>query len=113
MLLEAGSGLADRLAVDVEPYVSFRWLMGVVLGALALQSLLATFFFLRELAGPVRERSVREEHVTRLLKQYGKLMVLRALSFETVRRNAGLVAQIVLLAAAAVVLNVWIFAHGG
>jgi hypothetical protein len=40
-------------------------------------------------------------------------MVLRALSLETVRRHKGLVAQIVLLAAAAVALNVWIFAHGG
>lgn len=113
MLLATGSDVVDRFTTDVEPYVSFRWLLGVVLGAMALQSLLATFFFLRELAGPVRERTAREEHVARLLKQFGKLLLLRALSLETVRRHKGLVAQIVLLAVAAVALNVWIFAHGG
>jgi len=113
VLLDSGGDMADRLATDVEPYSWFRWLLGIVLGALALQSLLATFFSLRELAGPVRERSPREEHVARLVKQFGKLLVLRALSFETLRRHRGLVAQIVLLAVAAVALNVWIFTHGG
>jgi hypothetical protein len=113
VLLLTGSDVVERFTTDVEPYVSFRWLLGVVLGAMALQSLLATFFFLRELAGPVHERSARDEQLARLLKLYGKLLLLRALSLETVRRHLGLVAQIVVLLVAAVALNVWIFAHGG
>ena len=110
--LAAAEGVVDRLAADVEPYSWFRWLLAIVLGAMAFHSLLVTFFFLRELAGEVHERSPREEQMARILKLWGKLLVLRAFSLRTARANLGLIAQIVVLGAAAVVLNVWIFARG-
>lgn len=102
--------LLDWLSTHVEPYVSFRWLLGGVLSALALQSLLATFFTLRDLARPGAPLPPREQQLARLLKSHGVLLLLRALSWRTVRRYRGLVVQIVLLTIAAVVLHAWVFA---
>lgn len=102
--------LLDWLSTHVEPYLSFRWLLGGVLGALALQSLLSTLLMLRDLARPGAPLPPREQQLARLLKRHGALLLLRALSWRTVRRYRGLVAQIVVLAIAAVVLHAWVFA---
>jgi hypothetical protein len=111
--LAAAEGVVDQLAADVEPYSWFRWLLAIVLSAMAFHSLLVTFFFLRDLAGEVRERSPREEQLARILKLWGKLLLLRAFSLRMARANLGLIAQIAALGAAAIALNVWIFARGG
>jgi hypothetical protein len=95
--------------LNVEPYVSFRWLVAGVFGAMGVQALLALWLQIRDLARGGNARSPREEQLVRMLKRHAALLALRALSFETGRRHAALLLQIALLFAAAVGLNVWIF----
>ncbi len=102
--------LLGWFATHVEPYLSFRWLIAGVLGALTLQSLLATLFVLRDLARPGTPLPPREAHLARLLKQHAILLLLRAFSWRTARRYRGLVAQIVVLLIAAVALHAMVFA---
>ncbi len=51
----------EWLAAHVEPYVSFRWVIGVVLGAMGMQSLLALLLFVRDVRRPAPELGAREQ----------------------------------------------------
>ncbi len=101
--------LLDWLAANVEPYVSFRWLVAGLFLALAVQALLALLLNLRDLQRGAGAMAPRERQMVHLLKLHAALLLLRTASLETMRRHSFLLLQIALLLAAAVALNVWIF----
>jgi len=103
--------LLDWLAANVEPYLSFRWLVAILFLAMAVQSLLALVLNLRDLQRGVGDLAPREQQMTRLLKLHAALLLLRTASLETLRRHSFLLLQIALLLCAAVALNVWIFRY--
>ena len=103
----------DWMAVNVEPFVSFRWLVAALFGAMGVQALLALVLNLRDLSHGAAALSPREQQIARMLKRYGWLLLLRTLSLETLRRHGGLIAQIAALATLAGLLNWWIFTLEG
>lgn len=103
------TALLDWLAANIEPYVSFRWLVAALFAAMGVQALLAFGLQLRDWSRGAGTRPPREQQIVRLLKQHAALLALRTLSFETVRRHGALLLQIAGLLAAAIALNVWIF----
>lgn len=103
------TGFFDWMAANVEPYVSFQWLVAGLFCAMGVQALLAVALNLRDLARGAGSLSPREQQMARLLKRYGALLLLKTLSFETLRRQRWLIAQIIALAMLAGWLNGWVF----
>ncbi len=102
--------LIEWLAAHVEPYVSFRYLLGMVFGAMLVHWIVARLLWLRDLARPGGETSERDRALIRIAKSYAGVLLLRTFSLRTLRASGGLVAQIVVLLAAAIWLNVLVFA---
>jgi hypothetical protein len=102
-------GLLDWLARFVEPYVSYRFLLGLVLSAIFFSDLLGTILWLRDLGRAGPEATPREQRLRRIAQKGSLLILARSLSWETFRRHRSLIVQITLLLVVAVALNVWIF----
>jgi hypothetical protein len=99
----------EWLAAHVEPYFSYRYLLGLVFGAMFVHWLVTTILWMRDLGRPVPGATQRERALQRIGRAWILLLLLRALSWGTLRRHAGLALQLALLAAAAIGLNVLIF----
>ena len=104
--------LIDWLADHVEPYVSFRYMLGIVFSAMFFQWLVSNALWLRDAARSRATASPREQLLTRIGRKYAGVILLRAFSSRNVREHAALIAQIVVLTAASIALVVYVFAHG-
>lgn len=103
-------GLLDFLARFVEPYVSYRFLLGLVFTTIFVSDLLATWLTLRDLGRPQPGATPREEALRRVARTGALLLLVRLVSIDTARRHLGLIVQITALLAAAVALN-WVAAR--
>jgi len=101
--------LLDWLAQFVEPYVSYRFLLGLVLSAIFFGDLLATILWLCDLGRAAPGASAREQRLRRIAQKGTLLILAHAISLDTFRRQRGLIVQITLLLLVAIALNVWIF----
>lgn len=101
--------LIEWLAVNVEPYLSFRYLLGLVFGAMFVHWLVMTVLWVRDVGRPIPGATERERALHRIGRAWILLLLLRALSGRTLRRHAGLALQLALLLAAAIGLNFLIF----
>ena len=102
-------GLLDWLAAHVEPYLSFRFLLALLLGGLVLQSVIVTFLVLRDAVQQDPGATERERQIARITRLFAGCLLLRLFSRESLRRHGWVVAQIVLLATAAIALHSWVF----
>ena len=102
--------LLDWLDDHVEPYVSFRWLLGLVFAALFVNWAFGLWFWIREVSAPVEAASPREAKVRRITKLYAWLLLLRTISWRNVRDHLGILAQIAVLAILAALMSTGVFA---
>jgi hypothetical protein len=103
-------GLLDFLSRWVEPYVSYRWLLAVIFGAMFVSDLLGTWFWLREIGRPQAVDSPREQQLRRIARAAIGSMLLRLFSWDSLLRQRGVFTSIVLLTALAIALNAYVFA---
>src|SRR5262252_8838554 len=96
--------LLDFLARWVEPYVSFRWLLALVLGGMFVSDLIGTWLWLREIGRPQPGDSPRELQLRRIARAAIGSMLLRLFSWNSIVRQRGIVTSIVLLTVLAIAL---------
>lgn|SRR5215468_1521115 len=101
--------LLDFLARYVEPYVSFRWLLALVLGGMFVSDLLDTWFWLRELGRAQPDDSPRERQLRRIARAATGSMLLRLFSWNSLVRQRGVFTSVVLWTAVALALNAYVF----
>jgi hypothetical protein len=104
--------LLDWLATHVEPYVSFRFLIALVFTGLFVNGLVATALLLRDAMQSRPASSPRDQQLVRIAKSYGLLLLLRLVSWRTVKRHRALVAQIALLFLLSIALSIGVFHRG-
>jgi hypothetical protein len=102
-------GLLDWMARFVEPYVSYRFLLGLILTAIFFGDLLATILWLRDLGRAAPGATPREQRLRRIAKSGTLLILAHEISWDTFRRHRTLIVQITFLVFAAIALNVVIF----
>ncbi len=101
--------LLEFLARWVEPYVSFRWLLALVLGGMFVSDLLGTWLWLRDIGRPQPGDSPRDRQLRRIARAAIGSMLLRLFSWNSLVRQRGIVTSIALLALLALALNVLVF----
>src|SRR5262249_37325793 len=101
--------LLDFLAQYVEPYVSYRWLLAVIFGAMFVSDLLGTWFWLRELGRPGAGDTPREAQLRRIARAATWSMLLRLFSWNSLLRQRGIFASVVLWTVVALALNAFVF----
>jgi aminoglycoside/choline kinase family phosphotransferase len=101
--------LLDWLAQFVEPYVSYRFLLGLALAAIFFSDLLATLLWLRDLGRAAPDASAREQRLRRIAQKGTLLILAHAISRDTFRRHRALIVQITLLLLVAVAVNILVF----
>jgi hypothetical protein len=101
--------LLDWLATHVEPYVSFRFLLGLVFTGMFVQWAVSNVLWLRDLARPDPAASERDRQLARMARSFALILILRALSWRPLRAHLGLLAQLAVLAAAALWLSIAVF----
>ena len=101
--------LLDWLDAHVEPYVSFRFIVGLILTAIFVNWAVGTVFWLRELARPSPASSGRERQMLRIGRLYTGLLLLRLVSWRTLRDHGGLLLQLVALLGLAIALSTGVF----
>ena len=102
-------GLLEFLSRWVEPYVSYRWLLAVIFGAMFVSDLLGTWFWLRELGRAEPCATPREAQLRRIARAAIGSMLLRLFSWDSLLRQRGVFTSIVLLTALAIALNAYVF----
>ena len=99
----------DWMTAHVEPYVSFRFLLAMVFGGMFVHWCIVGWLTASDLLRSAPAMSPREVQAGRIARNYALLIVLRAFSFDFLRRNAWLLAQVLVLLAAAAVLTFQVF----
>lgn len=101
--------LFDFLARYVEPYVSYRFLLGLVFGAIFLNGMLGAILAVRDLGRAHPDATPREQALRRVARTSTLLLLFRLFSWNTARRHLAIIVQLTLLLAIAVALNIYVF----
>jgi hypothetical protein len=102
--------LVDWLADHVEPYVSFRFLLGLVFTALFFQWIVGNVLWLRDVSRASPAATERDRRLGKIARDWALVLLLRSLSWRNVRANLGILLQIAALTVLAVVLGLGVFA---
>lgn len=94
---------------NVEPYVSFRFLLVLVFSGMFVHWCIVGWLTAIDLLSRAPAASPRELQAGRIAKNFALLIALRAFSLGFLCRNAWLVAQIVVLLVAATLLTIQVF----
>lgn len=104
-------GFFDWMTGNVEPYVSFRFLLALVFGGMFVHWCIVGLLTLRDFVEQPPARSEREQQAGRIARNFALLILLRSFSLDMMRRNAWLLLQVAVLLAASVVLSIRVFSR--
>ena len=102
--------LLDWLDDHIEPYVSFRFLLGLVFAAIFVNWAIGAWLALRELNVAAPSVSPREQQLRRIMKLYAWVLLLRSASWRNLREHLGMMAQIAVLLLLAILMSTGVFA---
>jgi|SoiMethySBSTD1v2_1073268.scaffolds.fasta_scaffold593626_2 hypothetical protein len=102
--------LLDWLDNHIEPYVSFRFVIGLVFTAIFLNWAIGLGLWLHEANRATTGGSPREQQLMRIAKNYAFVLLLRSVSWRNLRAHVGLMVEIVLLLLLAAGLATGVFA---
>src|SRR6185436_10518962 len=73
----------DFLARWVEPYVSFRWMVAMIFGAMLVSDLLGTWLWLRDVSKAAPDATPREQRLRRIARAAIGSQLLRLFSWDS------------------------------
>ena len=99
----------DFLARWVEPYVSYRWVIAMIFGAMLVSDLLGTWLWLRDISKAAPDATPREQQLRRIARAAIGTHLLRLFSWDSLLRQRGVFTSVVLLLLLAIALNAFVF----